>query len=72
MKIFVKAQTNVEKEYIEQLDVTHFRIGVKAIPEKGKANMRIAKLLADFLGVSSMRVILRSGAASKMKCFDVS
>jgi uncharacterized protein YggU (UPF0235/DUF167 family) len=72
MKIFVEAKTNMEKEYVERLDATHFRIGVKVIPEKGKANMRIAKLLADFLGVSLMRVILRSGAASKTKCFDVS
>lgn len=71
MKIFVKAKTNVEKEYIEQIDATHFRVGVKAIPEKGKANMRIAKLLAGFFGVSPARMTLRSGAASKTKCFDI-
>ncbi len=71
MKIFVTAKTNVKKEYIEQIDTTHFCVGVKAVPEKGKANERIIKALAIFFDIAPSRILLRSGGASKRKMFDV-
>lgn len=71
MKVFVAVKTNVKAEYVERIDDAHFRVGVKAVPEKGKANTRIAKLLADFFNVSPARVVLRSGGVSRMKCFNI-
>ncbi len=71
MKIFVTVKTGVEKEYVERRDDAHFNVGVKSVPEKGKANARIAKLIADFFKVSLARITLRSGRTSKTKCFDI-
>ncbi|MGB2791669.1 MAG: DUF167 domain-containing protein [Candidatus Moraniibacteriota bacterium] len=72
MKIFVEAKTNVKKEYIEQFEDTHFRVGVKVVPEKGKANERIIKMLAESFDVAPSRIILCSGSSSKRKVFEIS
>lgn len=71
MKIFVMAKTNVKKECVEQIDATHFRIRVKAIPENGKANERIIRMLAEFFEVAPSRVMLRAGNVSKRKVFEI-
>ncbi len=71
MKIFVEAKTNVRKEYVEQEDATHFRVGVKALPEKGRANEKLIKVLAEFFDIAPSRVALHSGGASKRKCFEI-
>lgn len=71
MKIFVVAKTNVKKEFVERIDEMNFRVGVNAIPEKGRANEKIIKLLAEFFDVAPSRIVLRSGATSKKKAFEL-
>ncbi len=71
MRIFVEAKANARKEYVERVSETSFRVGVRSVPEKGKANAEIAEALAGFFGVSRSRVTLRSGASSKRKVFDI-
>lgn len=71
MKIFVTVKTNAKKEYVERIDEANFRVGVNAIPEKGKANKRIVKILAEFFGIAPSRIFLRLGATSKKKTFEI-
>lgn len=71
MEIFVTAKTNVRREFVKQIDEKNFHVGVKAIPEKGRANERIIFLLGKFFDIAPSRIFLRSGGASKRKMFDV-
>ena len=44
---------------------------VRAVPEKGKANVALEKLIAKWLGVPSGGVTLVSGGASRLKSVRV-
>lgn len=45
------------------------RVHVTAVPEDGKANEAVARLLADALGVARSRLVLLRGATSRDKLF---
>lgn len=45
------------------------RAQVTAVPEDGKANVAVARLLADSLGVARTRLVLIRGATSRDKVF---
>ncbi len=45
------------------------RIYVTTVPENGKANAAVQKLLARALGVAKTRLTLIRGATSRDKCF---
>jgi len=44
---------------------------VRAIPEAGKANAALTKLLAKALGLSESRIDLRSGATGRTKILEL-
>ncbi len=54
-----------------KIDDEHFIVSVNVIPEKGKANVRIATLLAQYFHVASSRVVLLSGGSGKKKVFEI-
>lgn len=45
------------------------RVSVTAVPEDGKANAAVVKLLANALGVAKSRLTLVRGATSRDKLF---
>lgn len=47
------------------------RIQVPVVPEDGKANQAVIRLLAETLASAPSRITLLSGATSKRKCFLV-
>ncbi len=51
------------------LDAQGLRVLVTAVPEKGKANEAVAKLLAKSLGVAKSRLKLIRGETSRDKVF---
>ncbi len=71
MRIFVFAKTRAKKERIERLDAFHFRVAVTQIPEKGKANDAIKRVLARYFSIPVSQVALKSGASGKQKVFIV-
>ncbi len=71
MKIFVKAKPNAKEELVEKIDETHFVVAVKEPPKQGKANAAIARALAEYFSVSSLKIRLVSGFSSKNKLFEV-
>lgn len=48
------------------------RVWVTAVPEDGKANAAVIKLLAKALGLPKSRLILASGATARDKIFRIS
>ncbi len=71
MRIFVTAKTKAKKEGVVKIDDEHFIISVNVIPEKGKANARIATLLARYFHVASSHVVFLSGRSGKKKVFEI-
>ena len=53
------------------VDGDRLRVTVTTIPEDGKANAAVIKLLAKALGVAKSRLVLVRGASSRDKLFRV-
>lgn len=53
------------------LDGEMLRVMVTVVPEDGKANAAVVKLLAKALGIAKSRLVLVRGATSRDKVFRV-
>ena len=53
------------------LDGDMIRVTVTVVPEDGKANAAVIKLLAKALGVAKSRLVLVRGASSRDKLFRI-
>ncbi len=58
------------KDFIE-VNGNEITVGVKAVPEKGKANDEIIKKIARHFGVPKSSVRIISGATAKKKIVEV-
>lgn len=67
VKVHPKARLNkVEKD-----DAGGYKVWTTAAPDRGEANAAVAAALADFLGCARGAVVLRRGATSRNKVFEV-
>ncbi len=67
MKISVKVKTKAKKEGVEKLVSGEFIVSVKEAPEKGKANERVIKLLAEHFKTAKSNIEIISGRTSSRK-----
>lgn len=56
---------------VSWLDATTAKVEVTAVPEKGKANEAVRRVLAAHFGIAPSRVSLVRGATTRMKQFAV-
>lgn len=68
--IEVRVTPNASREQVT-LDGTRFLIRVTCIPEDGKANRAVTKLLAKALGLAPSRLTLLRGQTGRDKTFRV-
>ena len=47
------------------------KLRVRAVPEDGKANKAVTRLIAKWLGVPGSTVVLKSGARSRTKLLEI-
>ena len=81
MKIFVKAKAGSKENKVEapplklwkgeERSEDTYTVCVKEPPKQGKANLAIAKLLAEHFRIPSNQVRLVSGASAKRKVFEI-
>ncbi|HAV40710.1 MAG: DUF167 domain-containing protein [Aquificota bacterium] len=71
MIIKVRAKPKSKVEYVKEVEKGLYEVAVKEAPEDGKANNRIAELLAQHFGVSKSKVRLLRGASGKLKLFEI-
>ena len=71
MKIIVNAKAGSRKEFVKQVDETHFTVSVHEPPVEGKANRAIIRALADYLQKSPSQLEIISGETSKRKTLEV-
>lgn len=71
MILTVHVKPGARKESIEWLDEDTIKMSVRAVPEKGKANLAVIELLADELGIAKSKIKLVRGATAKIKQFEI-
>lgn len=71
MKIFVQVKPKAREEKIMKLSDTYFKVWVKELPEKGKANRAVIKVLADYFKVGQSDVEIILGSTSKIKIVKI-
>ncbi len=75
--IFVRLTPKAARDAIEGVDTaadgrTYVKARVRAVPEKGKANKALVKLVADTLGVPAGTVAVIAGETARLKTLRVS
>lgn len=71
MRVAVKVITHASRDAIEKLGEGKYKVWVRALPEKGKANEMVLKLLALELEVPVSKIKLVSGSTSAQKVFEL-
>ena len=71
MTISVRVKANARKNDVRELPDGSFEIGVSVPPVDGKANERVAELLASYFKRPRRDVVLVRGASSKHKIFRI-
>jgi len=69
MIIKVKAKPKSKVEYVKEDGL--YEVAGMVAPEDGKANNKIAELLAQHFRVSKSKVKLLRGASGKLKLFEI-
>ena len=67
MKLFITAKPSAKENRVEAVDPTHFRVWVKARPDKGMANEAVIETLASYFKIPKSRFSLIAGLKSKNK-----
>ncbi|QND54048.1 hypothetical protein HB779_03660 [Phyllobacterium sp. 628] len=75
--LFVRLTPKAAKDTIEGVEETgdgraHLKVRVRAVPEDGKANAALEKLLAKWLGLATRDVSISAGATSRLKQIRIS
>ncbi len=71
-KLRVYAKTRARREGVEERDAHTFVVRVREVPEHGRANAAIIKILARYLHIPQSRLTLVSGFSSSIKVFVIS
>lgn len=68
MKIIVQMRPGSSQAKVEKVDEGQYKVWVRAIPEKGKANEEMHALLADYFNVpkSTIRIVISKTAREKL------
>jgi uncharacterized protein YggU (UPF0235/DUF167 family) len=67
----VKAKPGAREDRVRGARNGELLVSVRAVPENGKANLALVKVLSDFLGVRKIDVILKTGAGASHKLFEL-
>jgi len=70
MRVQIKVIPNAKKEAVEEKDGV-LVVRVKAVPEKGKANEAVVKLLAKHFKVAKNEVKIVRGMAGRNKIVEI-
>lgn len=71
-RIFVRVKPRAKAERVERLDFDHYAVWVKEPPERGLANVAVAKVLGQHFGKSPFLVKVVSGHSSRQKIIELS
>ncbi|MFH0739930.1 MAG: DUF167 domain-containing protein [bacterium] len=67
MKIVVKVKTKAKEKKVVKIGDNNYEVWVKALPEKGKANMAVQKALAKYFKIPQTSIKIIAGKSSHKK-----
>lgn len=71
MRIYLKVITGSSQQKVEKISKGDYKVWVRAIPEKGKANQEIVEILADFFKIDKQRISIISGRTTSRKLIEI-
>lgn len=71
MKIIVHVKPRSSQPKVEQINDGEYKVWVRAVPEKGKANEEMLQLLADYFQVKKSAVRLVIGKTAREKLVEI-
>lgn len=71
MRISITVKPNARREGVERLPDGSYRVAVNVPPTEGKANARVAALLARFFRVPPSSVTILHGVCSRKKLVEI-
>ena len=67
----MKVKARAKEERVEKVAEGQYKVWVKAVPERGKANEAVMRALSLCLGLSRSNISLVSGQTSTQKVFKI-
>jgi uncharacterized protein (TIGR00251 family) len=71
MRIYIKVIPRSSQSRVEKLEDGTYKVWVTVVPEKGKANKEVIKLLAKYFQVSKNQVEIVGGQTTRIKMIDI-
>lgn len=71
MKLIVQMRPGSRQAKVEKIDDGQYKVWVRSIPEKGKANLEMHELLADYFHVPKSRVRIVIGKTAREKLVEI-
>ena len=71
MKISVKVKARSKSQKVERAADGSYKVWVKAVPERGKANEAVIEALSGYFDVPRRFITIVSGHASSTKTIDM-
>jgi len=71
MRIYVKVIPKSSQSKIEEMEDGSYKVWVTVVPEKGKANQTVIKLLAKYFKVSKSQIEIIGGKTARTKIVDI-
>lgn len=71
MKICVRVKARAKQDRVEKIAEGQYKVWVKAVPERGKANEAVIKTLSEYLGLPRSQISLVSGQTSSQKILQI-
>ncbi len=72
MKITVKVKPSSRETYVKKLNESSYEVAVKEPPVGGRANAAIREAVAEYFGISYLKVKIISGWTSRQKVLEIS
>jgi len=71
MRIYLKVVARSSQQKIEKISEGDYKIWVRSVPEKGKANQEVIGCLSDYFKVNKRLVEIKGGKTSSKKIVDI-
>jgi len=71
MRIYAKVTPRAGRNEVTKISDGEYKIKVTAVPEKGKANEAVVKLLAEYFRVPKSLINIVGGKSAKTKIIDI-
>ena len=71
MKLYLKVKPKARENRVARIDEGHYKVWVKAAPEKGRANEAVIEVLSEYLDLPKSRLNVLSGQTSSQKIIEV-